>query len=113
LPGEQWTIKTKGRKSMREYAHFEEQFKEQYWRPERGSNGRVAASAAGWMLIGIGIGAGAAFLLAPLTGRELRSAIAHGCRRTLNGISGGISRGTQELRQHGPNLLNFNRHHAS
>jgi hypothetical protein len=50
--------------------------------------------------------------MAPLTGRELRGAIAHGCRRTLNGISGGISRGTQELRQRGSNLLNFNRHHA-
>jgi hypothetical protein len=25
-------------KSMREYAHFKEQFKEQYWRPERSSN---------------------------------------------------------------------------
>ncbi|HEY2392066.1 MAG TPA: YtxH domain-containing protein [Candidatus Angelobacter sp.] len=97
---------------MREYAHFKEQFKEQFWRPERSSNGHVAATAAGWMLIGIGIGVGAALLLAPLTGRELRDAIVHGCRRTLNGISGGISRGTQELRQRGSNLLNFNRHHA-
>lgn len=102
---------------MREYAHFKEQFEEQYWRPERSSNGRPAASAVGWVLIGIGLGAGAALLLAPLTGCELRGAIAHGCRRTLTGIGGGISRGTQELRQRGSNLLgsnllNFNRHHA-
>jgi hypothetical protein len=97
---------------MREYTQFKEQFKEQYWRPERSSNGRVTASTVSWLLIGIGLGAGAALLLAPLTGRELRGAIAHGCRRTLTGIGGGISRGTQELRQRGSNLLNFNRHHA-
>jgi hypothetical protein len=30
----------------------------------------------------------------------------------LNTIGGGISRGTQELRERGSNLLNFNRHQA-
>jgi hypothetical protein len=92
---------------MREYAHFEEQ----YWRPERGAAMGVSGKF-GWLLIGIGIGAGAALLLTPVSGKDLRGAITHGCRRTLEGISGGISRGTQELRQRGSNLLNFNRHYA-
>jgi len=53
----------------------------------------------------MGMGGGAALLFAPTSGRELRNAIGHGCRSTL----AGISRGTQELRQRGANLLNFRR----
>jgi hypothetical protein len=64
-----------------------------------------AGSAITWLLMGAGLGAGIALLLAPTSGRELRSAIGRGCRRTL----GGISRGTQQLRHRGSNLLNFNR----
>jgi gas vesicle protein len=94
---------------MRDYTEYEEQ----YWRPERNS-GRNLASEIKWLLIGAGIGAGAALLLAPVAGSDLRIAIAHGCRRALRGIAtsigGGISRGTQELREHGSNLLNFSRH---
>jgi hypothetical protein len=44
-------------------------------------------------------------LLTPSTGRELRSAIAFGYRKTINGVS----RGTQQLRQHGSNLISFTR----
>ena len=92
---------------MRDYTEYEEQ----YWRPERRSGSNLA-SGIKWLMIGAGIGAGVALLVTPIRGSDLRGAIAHGCRRTLEGISGGISRGTQELRQHGSNLLNFNRHYA-
>jgi gas vesicle protein len=64
-----------------------------------------ADSAVAWLLAGIAIGAAAALLLAPSTGRELRSALASGYRRTINGVS----RGTQQLRRHGSNLLTFTR----
>ena len=90
---------------MREYARYEEQ----EWRPERSSTDYVTGNAFVWLLVGIGVGAGAALLLTPKSGSDLRNAIARGCRRTFNGISDGISRGTQELRAHGSNLLNFNR----
>jgi hypothetical protein len=94
---------------MRDYTEIE--YEEQYWRPER-NRGSNLASGIKWLLIGAGIGAGVGLLLAPVSGSDLRSAIAHGCRRAITSISGGLSRGTQELRTHGSNLLNFNRHHA-
>jgi gas vesicle protein len=59
----------------------------------------------GWLVLGIGIGAAVALLLTPCTGRELRSALAFGYRRTISGVS----LGTQQLRQHGCNLLSFTR----
>ena len=71
------------------------------------------ATKTQWLLIGLGIGAGAALLLAPIAGRDLRGLIAHGCSRALKGIGSGVSRGTRELRAHGSSLLNFNRHQAS
>ena len=76
--------------------------------PSRG----ISDNTIGWLLAGIAIGAGAALLLAPSSGRELRNAIVGGCRRTLEGVRGGISRGTQQLRERGSNLLSFNRHRA-
>jgi gas vesicle protein len=94
---------------MRDYTEIE--YEEQYWRPERDSGSNLA-SGIKWLLIGAGIGAGVGLLLAPASGSDLRSAIAHGCRRVLSGIGSGISRGTQELREHGSNLLNFSRHQA-
>ena len=69
----------------------------------------VTGKAFVWLLVGIGVGAGAALLLTPNSGNDLRNAIALGYRRTFSGISDGISRGTKELRAHGSNLLNFNR----
>jgi len=83
-----------------EYARYEE--------PKWGMAPRFAvsgASAITWLLIGLGIGAGAALLLAPTSGRELRSTIFRGCRSALNGIS----RGTQQLRARGSNLVDFRR----
>ena len=93
---------------MREYARYEEQEWQLRKIPSRG----ISSNATGWLLAGIAIGAGAALLLAPSSGRELRSAIAGGCRRTLDGVRGGISRGTKELRERGSNLLSFNRYRA-
>ncbi|HEV7520648.1 MAG TPA: hypothetical protein VGP89_06070 [Candidatus Angelobacter sp.] len=73
---------------------------EQKWHP-----GGIRSGAIGWLLAGIAIGAGAALLLLPSTRHELRSALASGYRRTINGVS----RGTQQLRQHGSNLISFTR----
>jgi gas vesicle protein len=64
-----------------------------------------AASPILWLLVGMGIGAGLALLLAPSSGRELRGVLARGYRRTIDGVS----RGTQQLRQHGSNLISFTR----
>jgi gas vesicle protein len=72
----------------------------------------VSNNAIGWLLAGIAVGAGVALLVAPGSGRELRSAIAGGYRRTWDGVRSGISRGTRELRERGSNLLSFNRYRA-
>jgi gas vesicle protein len=80
-------------------------YQEPSWPLRHSSPASGAGPAIAWFLVGIGVGAGAALLLAPTSGRELRDSIGRGCRRTLEGIS----RGTQELRQRGSNLLNFAR----
>lgn len=72
-------------------------------------NATQTSSAITWLLVGIGIGAGMALLLAPTSGRELRGTIGRGFGRTLSGLS----RGTQQLRRRGSNLLNFNRSRSS
>jgi gas vesicle protein len=84
---------------MREYARYEGP----WWEMEKGSEHNQTSTAVGWLLLGIGIGAAAALLLTPSTGRELRNALAFGYRRTLDGVS----RGTQQLRRHGSNLIKF------
>jgi gas vesicle protein len=86
---------------MREYARYDSP----WWEMEKGSERNQTSNALGWFLLGIGIGAAVALLLTPSTGRELRSAIAFGYRKTINGVS----RGTQQLRQHGSNLISFTR----
>jgi gas vesicle protein len=86
---------------MREYKRYEEQ----NLRPERSSSGRPAGLAIAWLLAGIGLGAGAALLLAPASGRELRGSIAHGCRHAIDGIG----RGARLLHRKGSNLLSFHR----
>ncbi len=73
--------------------------------PAQQNTATNAGAAIAWMLVGIGIGAGMALLLAPTSGRELRTNIGRGLGRTW----GGLSRGTQELRQRGSNLLNISR----
>ncbi len=60
-------------------------------------------SALKWLLVGIGIGAGLALLFAPTSGPELRGKIGRGFGQTWNGLS----RGTENLRQRGSNLLSF------
>jgi hypothetical protein len=86
---------------MREYARNEGQG----WRTKSISQRRSVGSSIVWLLLGIGIGAIAALLLAPSTGRELRSALARRYRRTIDGVSPG----TRQLRQHGSNLISFSR----
>ena len=90
---------------MREYARYEGP----WWEMEKGSERNQASNALGWLLLGIGVGATVALLLTPSTGRELRSALASGYRRTLKGVS----RGTQQLRQRGSNLLSFTHRRSS
>jgi len=90
---------------MREYARYEGQWLEM----GKGSERNQTSNAVGWLLLGIGIGAAVALLLTPSTGRELRKALVFGYRRTL----GGVSRGTQQLRRHGSNLINFTRRQSS
>jgi|SwirhisoilCB2_FD_contig_61_2047129_length_634_multi_1_in_0_out_0_2 gas vesicle protein len=90
---------------MREYARYEGPWSN----IETGSADNQTSNALGWLLLGIGIGAAVALLLAPSTGRELRSALASGYRRTVNGVS----RGTQQLRQRGSNLISFTRRRSS
>jgi gas vesicle protein len=80
-------------------------YQEPDWRPRNDSSSTGSGSAIRWLFVGMGIGAGVALLCAPTSGRELRSAVGRGCRRTIDGIS----RGTQQLRRHGSNLLNFRR----
>jgi gas vesicle protein len=90
---------------MREYARYEGPWSGM----EKGSVRNQTSNALGWLLLGIGIGATVALLLTPSTGRELRNAIASGCRRTIKGVS----RGTQQLRRHGSNLLSFTHRRSS
>ncbi len=90
---------------MREYARYEGPWREM----EKGAERNQTSNALGWLLLGIGIGATVALLLAPSTGRELRRALASGYRRTINGVS----RGTQQLRRHGSNLISFTHRRSS
>jgi gas vesicle protein len=89
---------------MREYARYEPPD----WQ-EHKFTGRSSGRPIVWLLVGISIGAGAALLLTPSSGRELRQAIARQYRRTIDGVS----RGTQDLRRHGSNLLSFRRNRSA
>jgi len=79
---------------MTKHAHFEELNRQP-----------AASSAVPWLLAGIAIGAAAALLLAPSTGRELRSAFGRGFRSTLLALN----RSTQQLRRRGANVIRFSR----
>jgi hypothetical protein len=69
------------------------------------TSGRNVGVSIAWLLTGIGIGAAAAVLLTPRSGRELRADIAEGFRNTVSGVS----QRTKELRDRGTNLLRFGR----
>ena len=62
-------------------------------------------TAIKFLLIGVGIGAATALLFAPMSGRDAREAIRHGCQTALDGIS----EQTRNLRQRGSKLLGFRR----
>ena len=64
-----------------------------------------ASRAIPWLLAGLAIGAAVALLLAPSTGRELRSAVGRGFRSILLALN----RGTQQLRRRGSNVIRFSR----
>lgn len=75
-----------------------------------GSRGEAGGgSAVMLLLIGMGVGAAVALLLAPMSGREMRDTIRRGCSRALDGIS----EQTRNLRDRGSNLLGFNRRKAA
>jgi gas vesicle protein len=69
------------------------------------------SSAAGagrlitFLLIGAGIGAGVALLLAPKSGEDLRDTITRRYRSTVDHVSAR----TRDLRERGSNLLGFTR----
>lgn len=88
---------------MNEYERYGEYSQQS---SEGGSNAAVVVK---FLLIGMGIGAATALLFAPMSGREVRNAIAHGCRTAFNGVT----RQTRNLRDRGSNLLGFNRRKAS
>ncbi|HEY6972487.1 MAG TPA: YtxH domain-containing protein [Candidatus Angelobacter sp.] len=74
-------------------------------RVEQPSGNAGAGRAIAFLLIGMGIGAAAALLLAPMSGADCREAIRRGYRSTLDSIS----EQTRNLRERGSNLLGFNR----
>ena len=74
-------------------------------RVEQPAGNAGAGRAIAFLLIGMGVGAAAAILLAPMSGAECREAIRRGYRSTLEGIS----ERTRNLRERGSNLLGFNK----
>ena len=63
------------------------------------------ADAVKYMLIGMGIGAVVALLLAPASGSEVRNAVRRRFRSTVDGLNDRA----QHLRRQGSNLLGFTR----
>ena len=92
---------------LTENARYEEEehFQPDHYRSDKACPAGTQETSLAWLMIGIGFGAGAALLLTPSTGRELRNAFARGYRRTADGVS----RGTEQLRRHGSSLMGFTR----
>lgn len=86
---------------MNEYQRYEDYSRE--LREER--NKSNVGRAITFLLIGIGVGAAAALLFTPMSGRDLRQSISSGCRRAVDGIT----EQTRNLRERGSNLLGFSR----
>lgn len=62
---------------MRDYVEYEEQF----WRPKESEESLKGSSSSGtikWLLLGMGVGAGVALLLAHRNGWDLPGSIARG-----------------------------------
>ncbi len=87
---------------MNEYERYGEYSQQS---PRETSGGPNIGTNITFLLIGVGVGAAAALLLTPISGRELRGTIGRGYRSTIDGIS----TGTQRLRERGSNLLGINR----
>ena len=88
---------------MDEYQNYGE-----YTQQSKENGGTNTGTAIKFLLLGIGVGAAAALLFSPMSGREVREAISHGCRNAIDGIS----QQTRNLRERGSNLLGFNRKRA-
>lgn len=89
---------------MNEYQRYEDRSLEVNEVDSKSNVGRTIT----FFLIGMGVGAAAALLFTPMSGRDLRSAIGNGCRRAVDGIS----EQTRNLRDRGSNLLGFSRRKA-
>ena len=78
---------------------------------EGSSTGVALSTAITCLLVGAGVGAAAALLFSPGSGRELRDSITRRYRWTIHGITQRAQdirdRGS-ELLDHGSNLLGFN-----
>jgi len=86
---------------MNEYQRYEDYSQKLN---EAGSKADVGRAIT-FLLIGVGVGAAAALLFAPMSGHDLRDTIGNGCRRAVDGLS----EQTRNLRERGSNLLGFNR----
>src|SRR5690242_12682714 len=67
--------------------------------------GAGAGTVIAFLLIGAGVGAAVALLLAPKSGPDLRDTITRRYRSTV----GNVSARTRDLRERGSNLLGFHR----
>ena len=88
---------------MNEYENYGD-----YTQQTKEGSGTNTGTAVKFLLIGMGVGATVALLFSPMSGREVREAIRHGYRSTVDGIS----QQTRNLRERGSNLLGFNRRRA-
>ena len=87
--------------------------REKFSQPKRSVEpGEVAA----YLLVGAAIGAALTILLTPRSGPEVRHAIARGCRKTVESLTGGAHQLRErahnlgdDLRDRVPNLLRFGR----
>lgn len=85
---------------MNEYQRYGE-----YTQQSGTSSGPGIGTAIAFLVVGMGIGAVLALLFAPKSGRELRTSIGRGYRRTVDGVT----ERTKDLRERGSNLLGFTR----
>ena len=86
---------------MNEYDRYGE-----YTQQSQESSGRSgSADGVKYLLIGMGIGAVVALLLAPAAGSEIRNAVRRRFRSTVDGLNDRA----QHLKRQGSNLLGFRR----